>query len=330
VPWSSPHGFLNQEQSAQTDLVQLGARAYDSTLGRFLSVDSVLAPMNPLQNNGYSYAANGPISGSDASGDCMLSSDGNACVLGAGAGGYAKAFGTSNGSPAAPGKKQSKAGGSSGCAPNFQDYVFGNACQTAANKAATAARDKQAASNAAKEAALEAQVQANAYAQMLPWQRWLYNLWSPYADVYNNIAPGVDAIAAPVAGGALGKGLAGGLDEEAGSAGAAGAAASESGASETAPLISVQKQARHVLGSENYAGGGYFLKTSDAQEVLDAYRSGEASVVETRSNGNVVVKFRGVTGFNNNVGAGYLNQPTNTFIIKGQKSVSVVPTVPGG
>ncbi|MFC5502599.1 RHS repeat-associated core domain-containing protein [Lysinimonas soli] len=76
VPWSSPHGFLNQEQSAQTDLVQLGARVYDSTLGRFLSVDSVLAPMNPLQNNGYSYAANNPITKADPSGDCYNSETG--------------------------------------------------------------------------------------------------------------------------------------------------------------------------------------------------------------------------------------------------------------
>ncbi len=51
-------------------LTQLGARAYDSTLGRFVSADAVLAPFNPAQNNGYVYAANNPITQSDPSGQC--------------------------------------------------------------------------------------------------------------------------------------------------------------------------------------------------------------------------------------------------------------------
>ncbi|HEY0260885.1 MAG TPA: hypothetical protein VGC18_13660, partial [Lacisediminihabitans sp.] len=42
--WSSDHGFLNAPTSALSDLTLLGAREYDPGLGRFLSVDSVLAP----------------------------------------------------------------------------------------------------------------------------------------------------------------------------------------------------------------------------------------------------------------------------------------------
>lgn len=70
APWTSDHGYLNAPESAVTGLVQLGARAFDAGLGRFTSVDSVLAPSNPQQNNGYSYSANNPVTESDPDGDC--------------------------------------------------------------------------------------------------------------------------------------------------------------------------------------------------------------------------------------------------------------------
>lgn len=70
--WSSAHGFLNKSESALTGLVQLGARAYDSSLGRFLSVDPVFSANNPQQDNGYSYSANNPITNADPSGECYL------------------------------------------------------------------------------------------------------------------------------------------------------------------------------------------------------------------------------------------------------------------
>jgi RHS repeat-associated protein len=68
--WSSTHGYLNAPTSTLTALIQLGARAYDPTLGKFLSVDPVLAPTNPQQNNGYAYASNTPVTMSDPSGLC--------------------------------------------------------------------------------------------------------------------------------------------------------------------------------------------------------------------------------------------------------------------
>jgi RHS repeat-associated protein len=74
--WSTSHTFLNADQADTSNTIQLGARAYDSTLGRFLSVDSVLAPMNPLQDNGYAYAANDPIMKADPSGECYNSETG--------------------------------------------------------------------------------------------------------------------------------------------------------------------------------------------------------------------------------------------------------------
>ena len=66
--WGSDHGYLNKSASTLTGLTQLGARAYDPILGKFLSVDPVLDPGNPQQNNGYGYAHNNPITTSDPTG----------------------------------------------------------------------------------------------------------------------------------------------------------------------------------------------------------------------------------------------------------------------
>lgn len=66
--WVSGHSYLNAPESSVTGLTQLGARAYDPVLGKFLSVDPVLAPDNPVQNNGYAYSHNNPVTTSDPSG----------------------------------------------------------------------------------------------------------------------------------------------------------------------------------------------------------------------------------------------------------------------
>jgi hypothetical protein len=49
-------------------LTQLGAREYDPTLGRFLSVDPVADPNDAQQLHGYTYADNNPITKSDPDG----------------------------------------------------------------------------------------------------------------------------------------------------------------------------------------------------------------------------------------------------------------------
>lgn len=77
--WADGRGFLNAPVDTATGLIRLGVRLYDSTLGRFLSVDPVLSPANPQQSNGYSYAANNPVTYSDASGACYLGG-GDTCV----------------------------------------------------------------------------------------------------------------------------------------------------------------------------------------------------------------------------------------------------------
>ncbi|MFD1322244.1 polymorphic toxin-type HINT domain-containing protein [Micromonospora sonneratiae] len=97
-----------------------------------------------------------------------------------------------------------------------------------------------------------------------------------------------------------------------------------------ATAISRQKQGRHVQGDPLHANTGksYFNSHADAQSVLDAYHNGQATVLGQMSNGNIVVRYGNVTGYNNNPGAGFLGQPTNVFMIKGTKSPSVVPINP--
>ena len=96
--------------------------------------------------------------------------------------------------------------------------------------------------------------------------------------------------------------------------------------------IAPQRQGRHVQGSREYGtgqGGSYFNSADDAQKVLDAFHDGTAEIIEASTRaGHIKVRVPGVTGTNVNVSAGFPNQPTTTFLIKGTSRVSVVPTAP--
>ncbi|WP_240799116.1 RHS repeat-associated core domain-containing protein [Streptomyces sp. A0958] len=61
------HGFVGGTNDS-TGLVHLGAREYDPTLGRFLSVDPIIDTAEPAQMNAYSYAHNNPLTKSDPDG----------------------------------------------------------------------------------------------------------------------------------------------------------------------------------------------------------------------------------------------------------------------
>jgi RHS repeat-associated protein len=65
--WLNPHGFVGGLNDT-TGLVQLGAREYDPTTGRFLSGDPVFDAGNPQQMLGYAYSADNPVTDSDPSG----------------------------------------------------------------------------------------------------------------------------------------------------------------------------------------------------------------------------------------------------------------------
>jgi RHS repeat-associated protein len=65
--WSNPFGYVGGEHDA-AGTVHLGAREYDPNLGRFLTVDPVMDVADPQSWQGYAYANNTPVTGSDPSG----------------------------------------------------------------------------------------------------------------------------------------------------------------------------------------------------------------------------------------------------------------------
>ncbi|GLH99940.1 type IV secretion protein Rhs [Phytohabitans aurantiacus] len=65
--WPNKLGFVGGYQDP-TGLTHLGAREYDPTTGRFISVDPILNPGNPQHLHPYTYAGNNPTTGSDPSG----------------------------------------------------------------------------------------------------------------------------------------------------------------------------------------------------------------------------------------------------------------------
>lgn len=66
--WLGDKGFVNGVTDATTGLTHLGAREYDPTIGRFVSDDPVLELADAQQIDGYTYAADNPITGSDPTG----------------------------------------------------------------------------------------------------------------------------------------------------------------------------------------------------------------------------------------------------------------------
>ncbi|MGW5233604.1 RHS repeat-associated core domain-containing protein [Streptomyces nodosus] len=71
-PWPDDKGFLGKTRDTTTGLTHIGAREYDPTTGRFLSVDPILDTGDAQSLNGYAYAGNNPTTHSDPTGlrDC--------------------------------------------------------------------------------------------------------------------------------------------------------------------------------------------------------------------------------------------------------------------
>ncbi|RKR88587.1 intein/RHS repeat-associated protein [Micromonospora pisi] len=65
--WPSQKGFVGGTQDP-TGLTHLGAREYDPTTGRFISVDPVIDTADPQQINGYAYSYNSPVTFTDPDG----------------------------------------------------------------------------------------------------------------------------------------------------------------------------------------------------------------------------------------------------------------------
>ncbi|MFF6811836.1 polymorphic toxin-type HINT domain-containing protein [Streptomyces sp. NPDC012403] len=66
--WPGTKGFVGGTQDVSTGLTHLGAREYDPSTGRFLSVDPIMDLTDPQQINGYTYSNNNPLTFSDPSG----------------------------------------------------------------------------------------------------------------------------------------------------------------------------------------------------------------------------------------------------------------------
>ncbi|WP_344314696.1 RHS repeat-associated core domain-containing protein [Fodinicola feengrottensis] len=72
--WPGQRGFVGGTTDPTTGLTDLGARQYDPTLGRFISVDPQADFTNPQSLNGYAYANNNPVTFTDPSGTSWFSS----------------------------------------------------------------------------------------------------------------------------------------------------------------------------------------------------------------------------------------------------------------
>lgn len=66
--WPDDKGFLGKTDDTTTGLTHIGAREYDATIGQFISADPLLSLDQPQSLNGYNYANDNPVSGSDPSG----------------------------------------------------------------------------------------------------------------------------------------------------------------------------------------------------------------------------------------------------------------------
>ncbi|MEU0560775.1 polymorphic toxin-type HINT domain-containing protein [Dactylosporangium sp. NPDC006015] len=71
VGWPGDKGFIGGTKDQSTGLTHLGAREYDPTLGRFISVDPLTIPQDPQRLNGYAYGNNAPIVNADPTGEAF-------------------------------------------------------------------------------------------------------------------------------------------------------------------------------------------------------------------------------------------------------------------
>ncbi|WP_394816775.1 DddA-like double-stranded DNA deaminase toxin [Streptomyces lonegramiae] len=73
--WVDDKGFVGGTNDETSGLVNLGAREYDASTGRFISADPIVDYTDPQQINGYAYSYNNPVTFSDPDGlkpdDCI-------------------------------------------------------------------------------------------------------------------------------------------------------------------------------------------------------------------------------------------------------------------
>jgi RHS repeat-associated protein len=342
------HRFLGAVRDTGTGLTLLGARYYDESVGRFVSVDPLLEAGLPAQFNAYVYSGNNPATFSDPLGTTWKSDKPENLP------GSKPTSGSSSGTTTQPGTTApapTSWAARDACAGNMWclwSWGFGGSVQALGGFGeglvdfvlfttgipmliesvqegyqAVTDWDGYSAKKQAERDAMWGVVTGGPEA-------WGKAFIDPIVDEWENnpghlvggatfttatfIVPGAGEI----------KALRGvkGLEQALSVPSRVESAIGKS--------INAGKQERHLLGTvANEDGrGGYFKSIDDAQAVLDSYHAGTAEVLGATKSGSVVVRVPSVTGFNNNVGAGFLGQPTNVFLIKGTKNVSVVPTTP--
>ncbi|WP_246486950.1 RHS repeat-associated core domain-containing protein [Kribbella qitaiheensis] len=332
VTWSDTHGFLGKPEDKTTGLTHLGAREYDPSTGRFLSVDPLLDLTDPQSLLGYAYANNNPVSMSDPTG-LMNSKEPDS--------------GGSSGDPWSPpptvdqGDTHEGAAGLTRSHDDEVDYYTEPTHRVVGHLSLVASSSHRYAE--AWEETIPLWFKKMKGDPALPTTACINNDYNHCggSEVLDMVwfmkimcmRPGI------ACGGDQGSGVGEAMvavgpgaffGERPGSGGKVGAGgAIDKGQYST--RISAQKQARHMLSGKNYDGGGYFKNPDDPQRVLDAFHSGEGQVMGlAKSSGNVVIRVPAITGYNNNIRSTNLNQPTDMFMIKGTKSVSVVPVNPNG
>ncbi|MES5819515.1 RHS repeat-associated core domain-containing protein [Streptomyces sp. RG80] len=77
--WPDDKGFLGKTKDTTTGLTHLDAREYDPKIGQFISVDPVMETDDSQSLNGYSYAANNPVTTSDPTGRTRCDVDPSFC-----------------------------------------------------------------------------------------------------------------------------------------------------------------------------------------------------------------------------------------------------------
>ncbi|MFJ3795421.1 RHS repeat domain-containing protein [Streptomyces sp. NPDC090088] len=66
--WADNRTFLDKTTDTTTGLTDIGAREYDPTIGRFISLDPVFEATSPQELGGYTYAGDTPVTESDPTG----------------------------------------------------------------------------------------------------------------------------------------------------------------------------------------------------------------------------------------------------------------------
>ena len=117
--WAGDRGFIGGTRD-NTGLTHLGAREYDPTLGRFISIDPLMDLADPQQWSAYNYSGDSPVSQSDPSGLDPCIGGGGGCHYdgtdpgGNGNGGSSTGGGDSGSGDGNTGNSGGNSGGSSG------------------------------------------------------------------------------------------------------------------------------------------------------------------------------------------------------------------------